>query len=127
MAAEGQEVGAEVVDVGRQVGHVLAGVDTQRCAGGVCGIGDATHRCQGAEHVGHRRDRDELGAIELAIEIIEAEHAVVTDGQPAQLDAPFGREHVPRHDVGVVLHLGEYDDVTGLQVGTTPRMGDEVE
>ena len=34
---------------------------------------------------------------------------------------------VPRHDVGVVLHVGEHDDVAGGEVGPAPRLGDEVE
>ena len=46
---------------------------------------------------------------------------------PAQLDAALGGEDVPRHDVGVVLHLGEHDDVALAQVRAAPRVGDEVE
>ena len=38
-----------------------------------------------------------------------------------------GCQHVPRHDVGVVLHLRQHDDVALLQVGPTPAVGDEVE
>ena len=39
----------------------------------------------------------------------EVEAVVVVERDPAQLDAALGGEDVPRHDVGVVLHLGEDD------------------
>ena len=62
-----------------------------------------------------------------AVEVGEVELAVGGQRDPAQLDAPLGGEHVPRHDVGVVLHVGEHDDVAGAEVGPAPRLGDEVE
>ena len=36
-------------------------------------------------------------------------------------------EHQPGDEVGVVLHLGEHDDVAGRQVGPAPGVGDEVD
>src|SRR4029079_12964845 len=40
--------------------------------------------------------------------------------------ALFG-EHVPRDDVGVVLHVRQHDRVAGAQVGAGPGVGDEVD
>ena len=65
--------------------------------------------------------------MEQLVEVGEVELAIGREWHPPQLDAELGGEHVPRHDVGVVLHVGEHDDVAGAQVGTTPRGGDEVE
>ena len=70
---------------------------------------------------------NELGAVDAAVEVVEVEQAVGVSGMPAHLDAALGREHVPGHDVGVVLHLGEHDGVAGAQVGAAPRVRDEVE
>ena len=50
---------------------VLAGVDSDERAGSVSRVGDATHRRQRAEHVGHGRQADDLGAVEEAIEVGE--------------------------------------------------------
>ena len=60
-----------------------------------------------AEHVRHRGEREELGAVEEPVEVDEVEAVVGGERDPAELDAALGREDVPRHDVGVVLHLGE--------------------
>ena len=46
VATERQEVGAELVHIGREVGNVLAGVDAHGGTGGVRGVGDAAHRGQ---------------------------------------------------------------------------------
>jgi hypothetical protein len=100
--------------------NVLAGVDAHGGAGGMRGVGDTANRVQRAEHVGHRGDRYELGAVDVAIEFVEAEQAVFANGQPPKLDAALGCEHVPGHDVGVVFHLGEDDRVARAQVGRGP-------
>ena len=55
------------------------------------------------------RDREEPGAVEQLVEVREVEPEVVGHRDPAQLDAALGGEHVPRHDVGVVLHVREHD------------------
>ena len=60
-------------------------------------------------------------------EVGEVELAVGGERHPAQLDAALGGQHVPRHDVGVVLHVGEHDDVAALQVGAAPRVRDQVQ
>ena len=70
---------------------------------------------------------EELGAVEQAVEVAQVEAVVVGDGDPAQLDAALGGEDVPRHDVGVVLHLREHDGVALAQVGACPRVRDEVD
>ena len=68
-----------------------------------------------------------LAPCEQLVEVGEVELAVGGERHPPQLDAELGGEHVPRHDVGVVLHVREHHDVAGVQVGPTPRGGDEVE
>ncbi len=81
-------------------------------------LGDRRDR---AEHVAHRGEREHLGAVEQPVEVGEVELAVGGERDPAQLDAALGGEHLPRHDVGVVLHVGEHDDVAGAEVGAAPR------
>ena len=53
--------------------------------------------------------------------------AIGRERDPAQLDAPLGHEHVPRHDVGVMLHVGEHDHIAGFEVGAPPGLHDEIE
>ena len=50
----------------------------------------------------------------------------VIGSQRSSMPVALGHD-VPRHDVGVVLHLRDDDDVAGGEVRTAPRLGDEVE
>ena len=62
-----------------------------------------------------------------AVEVAQVEAVVGGERDPAQLDAALGGEDVPRHDVGVVLHVREHDGVALAQVGARPRVRDEVD
>src|SRR5205814_9611298 len=126
VAGEGQEVGAEGGDVDRQVGGGLGGVDLHQGAGGVGRLGQRGDVVDRAQHVGHGRDPEQLGPVEEAGEVGEVEVPVGREGDPAQLDAPLGGQHVPGHDVGVVLHVGEDDDVAGAERGAAPGVGHQV-
>ena len=46
---------------------------------------------------------------------------------PPDLDAALGGEDLPRHDVGVVLHVREHDGIALTQVGPGPGVRDEVD
>ena len=107
--------------------HELARVDEHERAVRVRGVGERADVVDRAEHVRHRADREELRAVEQLVERREVEAEVGRERDPAQLDAAFGGEHLPRHDVGVVLHVREHDRVAGLQVGARPRVRDEVD
>ena len=85
-------------------------------------VGDVAHGVDGAEHVGHGRDADELDAVDQAVEVVEHEAAVVVDRDVAQVEAAelLGEDH-PRHDVGVVLHLGQQHGVARAAGWPGPR------
>ena len=127
VAAEGHEVGIPGLHVGDVVRHVLTSVDDGKRSGGVSGITQLANRIDGAEHVAHGREAECLGAIEQRRQVGEVELAVVGQRHPAQLDAALGRQDVPRHDVGVMLHLREHDHITIVQVGPAPAVRDEVQ
>ena len=52
---------------------------------------------------------------------------VAGDGQVSELRAGALGQQLPRHDVAVVLHLGEQDHVAGLDVLRAPGLRDEVD
>ena len=65
---------------------------------------------------------------EQRLELVQVEQAFVAgDGDVAELRAGALGEHLPRHDVAVVLHLGEEDDIAGLHEGVAPGVGDQVD
>ena len=126
---EGEEVDAELAHVDRRVRDELRAVghhDRAGARGPPSAI--AAHRVDGAEHVRHARDADDLDAVDQPVEVVEDEAPVVVDRDVAQVEAAelLGQDH-PRHDVGVVLHLGQEHGVAGAQVGPAPRLGHQVE
>ena len=72
VAAEGEEVGAELADVRREVRHALGGVDEHERAGGVRTAGDFADRVDRAEDVRDGGDGDDLRAVgEQRVEFVE--------------------------------------------------------
>jgi len=80
-----------------------------------------------SQHVRHRRERQQLRPVEQHIEVRQIERVVVGDTEVPKLDAALLLQHQPGHEVGVVLHLGEDDGIALVQVGASPRVGDEVD
>jgi hypothetical protein len=75
----------------------------------------------------HDRDELDVAAPEELVEDVELQPAEVVDGHPGERrPGPLAQE-LPRHDVGVVLHLGDDHAVAGPEVGRAPRVGDEVQ
>ena len=126
MAGEGQKISAEGGDVDRQVGDGLRRVDQHQRPGGVGRLGQRGDVVDRAQHVRHGRHAQELCSLEDAGQVGQVEVPVGREGDPAQLDAPLGGQHVPGDDVGVVLHVGEDDDVAGGERGAAPGVGHQV-
>ena len=125
---EGEEVDAEVAHVDRRVRHQLRPVGHHHGAGPVGCVGDQAHRRDGPEDVRHGRHADHLDAVDQRLEVIQDQPPGIVDRDVAQLEAAeLLRQDHPRHDVGVVLHFGQEHRVTGPQVRTAPRLGDQVE
>ncbi len=135
---ERREVDAELGHVEREMGRRLAGVEHGQRTDRARGVGELADRVDRAEHVGDVGEREDLGALgEQVVEVRQVEPALVGDADPAQGRAGAARQLLPRHEVGVVLHLGDEDLVTLAQVeprvlrlscnGVREGVGDEVE
>ena len=107
-------------------GADLGGVDQDQGPGGVGRLGQGGDVVDGAEHVGDPGDAEELGAVEQAGKVGQVEVAVGRKRDPAQLDAPLGGQHVPGHDVGVVLHVGEHHGSPACERRAAPGVGHQV-
>ncbi len=127
MAGEDVEVGAQRLDVDRQVDDALGAVDDDLGAHGMGLGGDGAHIVEGAQHIRHLGDGDDLGLRRQHVfEGRHIERTVVEDGDIAQDAALALAQHVPGHDIGVVLHLGGQDLIAGLQP-LAPGPGDQVD
>ena len=85
VAGPGVEVGVERGDVDRHVRHRLHAVDDHHGAGGVRAARDLGDRVDGAEHVRHVRDGDELRLVgQRVVERVHVEQPVVGDRAPTR-------------------------------------------
>ena len=134
---EAEEVGAERGDVHRHVRHRLGGVHQHQRADRVRPVGDRPDRVDRAEHVGLVHERDQLGPLgDQVVDVREVEPAVGRHAEPAQRRPGALAQQLPRHDVGVVLHLGDDDLVAGAErepaagprrARVAHRVGDQVD
>ena len=86
---------------------------------------DGVDRAKGVRDVS---ERDEPGLeAQQDLEDVESEQAVVRDGDELEVGVLLLDEELPRDEVGVMLHLGQDDDVAARDVLAAPRIGDEVD
>ena len=82
---------------------------------------DVFDRYDGTDGVAGVGDADDLGArAEHFLEAIEQERARLISGHRADFSASFFGNHLPRHDIGVMLKSSDEDFVARLEVGTAP-------
>lgn len=94
----------------------------------VRGLDDLADRDDRAQHVGDVRDRDQAGAVGEKIQIGAQEQlAIVVNGNHLQLRADLLGQLLPRHDVGVMLKVGDHDLVAGTDVLAAPGLCDQVD
>jgi hypothetical protein len=114
VAAEHRHVDPERGQVDRQVRDRLAGVEHDERADRP-GPGDELgDRVEGAEHVGGVAEGQHPGALGQ-LDAVQVEPAVVGDAVPAEPRPGPAAQLLPRHEVGVVLHLGDDDLVAGAE------------
>ena len=121
VAAERVEVGAELLDVDRHVGHGLRAVDEHERARRVGHLDHLADRVDRAQRVRDVGERDEL-RVELQedLEDVEPEDAVVGDRDELEVAVLLLDEELPRDEVRVVLHLGQDDRVTARRCSSGP-------
>jgi len=123
------EVGVDVLEVHRQLRHRLRPVDERDRAGRVGAAHDVGDRRDRPHDVGDVRAGHELHAAggQQRVEHVQVEHALVVQGHVGQFGPGRLGEDLPRHDVAVVLQVGEDDEIPGSDVRATPGVRDEVD
>jgi hypothetical protein len=122
------EVAAKLRDVHAHVRNRLRPVEQDGDAARVRELHDALDRVDGSDAVGDVHHRDEarpVGQSRLECGLIE--HTALVEGHDLQLDAGLIADELPGHDVGVVLHGGEYDLVAGVDPRPEPRLRHQVD
>ena len=108
------EIAVERLHVDGDVRHRLRPVDEHRHTVRVRDVDEPLDRRDGPEGVRHVRERRELRALgEELLVVVDEQFAAIVDGHDLQLRALLLAEHLPRHDVRVVLEVRDDDLVAG--------------
>ena len=128
MRAKGKEVGAQVGHVDRHVRQRLRTVDDQVAAVLVHEFAEVLDRVLDAQHVGDLAHGQDLGlGTNLGKNFLGGELAGLGGVEVDELGAGLAADLLPRNQVGVVLHDGNDDLVTGLEHRWRKALGDQVE
>ena len=74
-----------------------------------------------------REGEDLNGPIEQSVQIFELEQAVRADGDEAEDGALPMRQKLPWHEIAMVFHLREENDVTLADMGLPPRAHNQID
>ena len=122
------EIRVQAAYIGWQVRDGLGAVDEHPGPGPVRPLDHLADRHDGAEGVGHVRDRDQAGAVAEQIGVgAEEQLALVVYGDDLQRRADLLGELLPGHDVGVMLEVGDQDLVAVPDVLAPPGLGHQVD
>jgi hypothetical protein len=124
----GVEVCVDRLQVDRHLRDRLSAVDDDNGTGGMRPPDHLGNRIDRPDHVRNVDQRNQLWlASEQDIERIEVEVAVIEHRHVRDLGLAVLTEDLPGHDVRVVLHLGEHDQVPTGDIHSPPRVRDEVD
>ena len=122
------EIAADSLHVHRQMRNSLRAIHQHRHVVRMSKLNDfaqRVHRAQGIRHMGHGHDA--CARRQQLFECVELELAGVVDGRHAEVRAFFFTEHLPRDNVGVMLHGGDEHLVAFAHVGAAVCLGDEID
>ena len=128
VAGEGVKIAVDIAHVDVEMHRRLRAVDQHRNAVRVGDARDFLHWHQGAEHVRHMGDGDELGAwADQLLELVDEKMPLLVDRRPFDHCALAFAQEMPGHDVGVMLHDREHDLVARLDALAAEGVGDKVD
>ena len=117
VSAESQEVAADVAHVDRYMRCTLRSIHQHGDAMTVSQGRNVLDRIDRAQDVAHMGQTDETCALgDILVEQVDAQPPVVGNGQMPDHNASLHGLHLPRHDVRVVLHVGNQHLVARLHL-----------
>src|SRR5437763_6128045 len=127
VATEGVEVDPELLDVDRHVWHRLGTVDQHQRAGPVRRLGHRLDWIDGPERVRLVGDGEQPHTLELAVQLLELEQAVIIDAQKAERGVNLLGQQLPGYQIAVMLPLSQEDAVAGPDVCPAPAVANQVD
>ena len=128
MRAKGKEVGSQIGHIDRHVRQRLRAVDDQIAAVLVHELAEILDRVLDAQHVRDLTHGQNLGlGANLGKHFLGRELTGLGGVEVDELGAGLAADLLPRNQVGVVLHDGDDDLVTGFEHRGRKALGDQVE
>ena len=78
------------------------------------------------EYVGLMGDGEHFDPLEQRVDVVQHQTPLGINGDGAQYGTSALGNELPRHDVGVMLHLAQQNHITGLQITPTPSLGHQI-
>ena len=128
MAGEDVEIAAERLHIDRHARQSLAAIDEHLGALRMRQLDDARDRQKRPGHIRDMRHRDEPRArAQQCLKSREVELAGRIGRRDDEPGAQALAQHLPWHDVRVMLDIADHDLVTGLETGRPPAVGDQID
>src|ERR1700676_3041808 len=128
MARECIEIAAQILHVDLHVGHGLCAVDQRDDAAGLGGGDQAADRQDGPQRVRHMCTSEQARArAHQSHHRVHMDLAARIDGRDNELRSGLLANHLPRHDIGVVLQMRYEYLVFRLKLGSGVALCDEID
>ena len=128
MPGEDVEVAAKCLHIDRDMGHRLTAIEQDLRTHRMGPANDVFDRQDRPHNVRHMRDRHELRLrSKQRLERRHDQFAIVADRRDLQHDALLVTQHLPRHDVRMMLKLGDDDLIARLEELAPETVGQEVD
>jgi len=123
-----EPVAIQRLHVSPQMRDRLRTIQQDPGAGSMGHVDDLSGRRDGAERVRNLSERHQLGTrVQQFGVFIELQLAVIIDRNHAQSRSLFSAQHLPRHDVGVVLQMADDDFIIATDIGAAPGLGHQID
>jgi hypothetical protein len=86
-------------------------------------LGDWVNR---PEYVGLMGDGEHFDPLEQGVDVVQHQTPLGINGDGAQYSTSALGDELPRHNVGVMLHLAQQNYITSPQITPTPRMSHQI-
>ena len=128
MTAEDQKIHIVSNHVCRQMRYALRSIDNHAGSNSMRSANQLRNGIDRSEHVGHPGDCNNLCAtIQDLIQLRQIQLTIRGQRDQSQRCTTFFGKLLPRYKVGMMLHHGCQDFVTGLNVSSSPAEGNHIQ
>ena len=128
MAGKAVEIAIQILHIHRTMGHRLRAVHHDGNTVRVRHAHNFPNGVDRSQRVGHMRDGYDFRFVRNQFfQLFQTQFPIILKGQHLEHGATVFAQELPRHDVGVMLHLGNDDFIAGLDECSSKRRSHQVD